>query len=212
MRLPIRVLQPISIRRESDPEDKWYPSVVLDFVEEQELIVSPPMEQGEEVEIQVGSTIEVEAFLPDGIRRFHTVVRRRDPDPMKQLRLDWPEEATRIQRRDAVRVRVGMKVEVLPGATPGKPIVGLSEDLSEGGMRLDLPGLPVGTALQLSFDLPGIGVRKAKGSLLRWGEIEVPKGEPRYWLAVQFTEVTDAVRKDITRAIFDIQREQLRRG
>jgi c-di-GMP-binding flagellar brake protein YcgR len=211
MRLPIRVLQPISLRRVVDPEDHWYPSVIMGFTDNDVLMVSPIMGPTGEVPVGAGDSLEVEVILPDGLRRFRTLVRRRDEFPVPQLVIEWPGDATRIQRRDAVRVKVEFRVEVTPGTAPGKPIVGVTEDLSEGGMRLDLPQLPVGTALELAFELPGGGgVRHCDAKLLRWGEQQAGQENTRYWLAIQFTEMSDATRRAITRAVFDIQREHLR--
>jgi c-di-GMP-binding flagellar brake protein YcgR len=36
--------------------------------------------------------------------------------------------------------------------------------------------------------------------------------ELRHWMALEFTNISEVVRREITRLVFDVQREQLRKG
>ena len=60
-----------------------------------------------------------------------------------------------IQRRDQVRVQATLGVAVWTPREPTEPILGTTIDLSGGGARLQLPGLPeTATRLTVRIDLP----------------------------------------------------------
>lgn len=216
MRIQFRPMQPISIRVNPDGE-VWYPSVVDDFAEGEWVSVGVPMSGGGEVPVRPGATIHIQLARPDGLRRFTAAVRERrgGAGSAPTLVLDWPREMEKIQRRDDVRVDAAYpaRIRVL-GVEAGKlePLSGMTSDLSAGGTQVRMPALVPNLApIELTLQLP-TGERTCGARVVRGGELTQAKGELRYWLALAFTDVEPAVRREITRLVFDLQRELLRRG
>ena len=48
--------------------------------------------------------------------------------------------------------------------------------------------------------------------MLRRGELTQALTDLRHWMALEFTNITPEVRREITRLVFDLQREQIRKG
>lgn len=211
----LQAMQPLSLEIGTEREAVWYPSLVLDFQEGREVVVGVPTERGYEVRVEPGTVVRVQTAHPDGLRMFSCTVLRREAEPSPRLRLSWPSAVERVQRRDNVRVEVMVDVRLhlhLPEEDP-RTLSGLTTDLSAGGMRILLGEvLPPGTELEIRLLVPGGDELECTGEVLRTGEN--PGGAPgrRTWAAVRFTGLSPVVERELTRFIFDIQRERLRRG
>lgn len=148
------------------------------------------------------------------LRRFTSRVLRREGDPSPSLVLAWPERVERIQRREHVRVEVRIPVEVRvheAGETP-RILPAVSANLSTGGMRLNFrESAPDGIPLGLVVRLPGFGEVECEGQVVHMGTDERATGEMKHW-TVEFTRISEPVRKQITQFLFEVQREQRRKG
>jgi PilZ domain-containing protein len=116
---------------------------------------------GEAVRVDPGESMELSWQADDGFRSVHAVMVDVAADGLWQLRVKG--EATRIQRREAVRAPLGLPVRVVFGQTE---LVGSTIDLSEGGLRcvfrphgdlgssIPFPraGQPIGLVLDLYSD------------------------------------------------------------
>lgn len=182
-----------------------------------------PMTVGDEDEIipesifDKGTAIEVEISFPDGIRRFTSVVRRLDLNYGGAMRIDWPTEGTRIQRRDFVRVEVTYRALVWfreEDDAPLQKVAGSTMDISAGGVRLNLPRpLAFDQRIEIQIEVPVLAERTLQGRVVHASEIEKRRGEEqRYWVAVEFVGVGESLRKEMTQMVFDIQREQMKRS
>lgn len=214
MKLPLQVMQPLSLQYEG----AWYPSLILDFNEGLNLVVGVPQEKRVEVFIDLDSLVTVDLFLPDGIRRFQTVVLRRNEGSPPGLVLAWPKDLERIQRREAFRVPIELKAEASfqsEGMRDRRGMIGSTLDLSAGGVRLALPEpIAEGTLLDARIAIPGAPapMQSCMARVVRWGERLEASASSRFWVACEFVQPSEAFRKEVTRFVFDIQREQLRRG
>jgi c-di-GMP-binding flagellar brake protein YcgR len=85
---------------------------------------------GEAVTMHRGETMELSWQADDGFRSVQAQVVDVGADGLLQLRVKG--EATRTQRREAVRAPLGLPVRVVYGRTE---LVGSTLDLSEGGLR-----------------------------------------------------------------------------
>src|SRR5215217_1294139 len=112
--------QIISLQVPEIDAGKWHRTRVLSVVEQRELEVSVPAENGVEMVIPPEYKVLLEAVLPDGLRRMSAYVLARREGPKAGLVLDWPQTDERIQRRDAVRVSVMFPVFVRPIDEKGK--------------------------------------------------------------------------------------------
>lgn len=212
MKLPLQVMQPLSLQHEG----AWYPSLILDFNESLNVIVGVPQEKGAEVFIARDSVVTVDLFLPDGIRRFQTVVVRRNEGSPPGLVLAWPKDLERIQRREAFRVSIELKAEATfqaEGMRDRRAMSGSTLDLSSGGVRLALPE-PIAdeTLLEANIAIPGAGMQTCVARVVRWGERMEAGAAGRFWVACEFIDPSESFRKEVTRFVFDIQRDQLRKG
>ncbi|HET8653933.1 MAG TPA: PilZ domain-containing protein [Longimicrobiaceae bacterium] len=210
------LMHPLSIRRADIGQAYWLVSLIIDFVEGKELVVGVPLDQGKEVRLEPGTRVDVEVPHPDGLRRYTAVVQSRSASAPPSLRLSWPGGMQRIQRRNAVRVPTTFHVDAgVPGETGAHPtrVRGLTNDLSSGGARISVPcEIPLRANLDIQLHLPDIGCRAVEARVVRRGETRLPQAEYPHWIAVEFTAVTESVRRDITNYVFDVQREQLRKG
>lgn len=212
----LRLMQPVSLRIGEGDGAGWYPSLVLDFEEGREILVGAPTLRGQEVRVEPGTEVDVQATHPDGLRVFAARVVRRESEPGPALRLTWPEGVRRVQRREAVRVDVAVPVEVRAARSgdPPRTLAGTTVDLSERGMRVALPeAVEPGTELEVRLHLPGGALPlECAGRALRGGEDRDAAAERRFWTAVELTSVPPTARRELTRFVFEVQREQLRRG
>ncbi|HET7275550.1 MAG TPA: PilZ domain-containing protein [Longimicrobiaceae bacterium] len=206
---------PISVSIERGGEPFAFASSVLDFVEDQSMVIAAPLGAEDAAAIHTGDEVIIDITLPNGIRRFTSVVRGLSSDKAG-LRLDWPEIAERIQRRNFVRIDCLLETEVAyPNPETGKRrrVVGNTADLSGGGMRVILEEAPrAQTLLKVKVHFPDDVVRDYKGRVVRTGRLQTPQGKPRYWVAVEFLDLSVAERNEIAKFVFEVQREQLRKG
>lgn len=162
-----------------------------------------------------GAPIRVEVSLTDGIRHFNSVVRRLEFTYGGCIRIEWPTEGTRIQRRDFVRVDVTYRtvVRFFDENELLQEREGTTLDFSSGGMRLRmLQSLPAELELDIEVAVPALEGNILKGRVVRSGEIERKRTNlPQFhWVAIEFVGIDAALRKDLTQLVFDIQRDQLR--
>lgn len=213
---PFRAMQPITLCIERGGEQERFPSLVLDYTEEKELIVGVPVKRGVELHMHTGEPIGVELVEANGIWLHETVILRRTSANPPSLVLEWPHESKRTQRRNDVRVEVLRRAKLrMIGSrgSLGDALEGTTVDVSAGGVRLSLPeSVPPQTEVEVELDLPEVGTVRADGQVVRWGEIVRPGSASRFWVAVEFTRVDAAVRRELTKFVFNVQREQIRKG
>jgi hypothetical protein len=207
--------QIISLQVPEIAPGKWHRTKVLSVVENEELEVAVPAENGVDLVIPPEYKVLIEAVLPDGLRRMSAYVLARRDGKRAGLVLDWPQMDERIQRRDNVRVSVMFPVFVRPVVNDkvGTRINATAVDLSAGGVRIVLPEpLWEGAQVELAMQIPKMGERSCAGLVIRATENPSAGESALYAAGVQFTEISEIVRRDITRFVFDTQREHFRKG
>lgn len=216
MALRLQVMQHASIRLPEAEDDAWHRSQIIDFTPGKEILLAVPRTEDEEIEVPMRTEIEVKVFLPDGLRQFSAVVRGRDSLHGGVLRIEWPDESVRIQRREYVRVQMALPVDVtfrLEDMDKDETVKALTTDLSAGGVRLNLPrNIPAGTTVDLHIvptDHPPYQIR---GRIVHAGQHENGPDKYPHWAAVEFLNVSTALRNDLTQFVFAVQREQMRRS
>jgi hypothetical protein len=212
MASPFVLNQVVSLQVPELDASTWHRTKVLSFVEERELEVSLPVENGVGLQIPPEYRVLLETVLPDGLRRMSAYVL----GLRAGLVLDWPQMDERIQRRDTVRVSVMFPVYVRPVDERGKVgtrINATAVDLSAGGIRMVLPEpLWEGALVELALQIPQLGERLAAGRVIRAAESAGAGHSPVYSAGLKFTEISELVRRDITRYVFNTQREHFRKG
>ena len=211
----LKYMMPIQLQVSEGAE--WLPSLVVDFREGEELVVGVPTIRGVEVPVEQGNSLTIQTAHPDGIRRFRSEVLRRRDLPAPCLYLSWPdaEQVERIQRRQHVRVQtlVPATLHRKGSAEPGRSVEGSTTSLSAGGARLSLPvALVANSYVDVELHLPEQGTLFCGARVIASGEA---KNHPRargFWAALQFIGIQHEARRELTRFVFDVQREQLRKG
>ena len=208
-------MQALSLRIAGDGAEEWYASLVLDFVEGEELLIGVPMSRGREVAIRSGTPVILELALPGGLRRMTTRVRGRSLGGPPSISLDWPEDQERVQRRNDVRVDAMFPVEVrriLPAGVRAEPLRGLVADISAGGAQILLSSpLQVGETVELTMRLPGVGERQCSARVIREGLGIIRTASHPRWAGVMFTDLGPSLRREVTKLAFDIERERRRK-
>jgi c-di-GMP-binding flagellar brake protein YcgR len=214
-------MQPVLIEVPTGDNAGTYPSLILDFAEGETIVAGVPLERGREVRLEPGAAVNVQIARPDGVHVLRSTVIRRDSRG-PSLHLRWPELSERVQRRNHVRVEVVVRtivsVRVPQPAGEDSPstdrvITAVTADLSAGGARLDLhEPLEPDAQIRLSLELPDAGAQSSEARVVRGGEHPAIAQGRRFWAAIEFVGMMESVRKEITRFVFDVQRDKLRKG
>ncbi len=216
MRINFYPMQAITVQPPWEGEEIWYPSLVLDYAEGKWLSIGAPLSRRQEVLIPPGTRVRLQLALPDGLRRFSAVVKERHPSSPPSLVLSWPEDFQRIQRRDNVRVDATLRIQVCrirDDDSRGPPLFGVTSDISAGGTRIRMAEpIEVLTNIELLMTFPDEVEHRCDARVLRRGELTQAVTDLRHWMALEFTNITPEVRREITRLVFDLQREQIRKG
>lgn len=213
---PFRASQVIFVQLPESEEDQRYASRIVHVAEGRELWIGALNQDGEAVEVEPGTPVVLEVLLPDGIRRFPSVMQRKIHGSPPNLVVGWPRDIERIQRRNDVRVEVSVPVQLEPIGrieNVARRIDTTTIDLSAGGLRVVVSdALPEDIQIKLRLSIPGREPVLAHGNVLRCQEIDEPTTTRRFWAAIRFTLIDEFDRREITRYVFDIQRELLRRA
>lgn len=173
---------------------------------------------GMELIFSTGTRLDVEISFSDGIRRFASMVKRLDMSYGGSLRIAWPTEGTRIQRRDFVRVDSSIPMVVRYEDAETGTLVKVNAptiDLSAGGARLQMASpIPDDTRIEMELQSTSLKGQTLQGRVVRSALIESNRRDKRkdFWVAVQFLGVDEGLRNRLTQLVFDIQREQMRRS
>ena len=210
-----RPMQPITLGVPvTEERTAFYPSLILDFTSGSSLLVGVPLDQGAEVRLRPNADVTMDVSLASGIVRYRTRVRGRTDNP-PAVQLDWPTGSERIQRREHFRVTIQVPVQgTAVIGTERRSVRGATMDMSAGGMRVRLgEALPAGTRVELQVALPSTAAAlSCRGRVVRSGDVEAATGAERYWNGVEFMDMPESARKEITRFVFEVQREQMRKG
>lgn len=212
-------MQPILLEVPEGENCGTYPSLVLDFVEGESLLVGVPLERGREVRIGPETVVNVQIPRPDGVYVMPSLVVARDTQG-PALMLRWPAREDRVQRRNHVRVGVMIPVEVWVRTAEGgragqeeRRISGASVNLSAGGLLLAVAEpLDPEAQVRLRLLMPDGIDTSVEARVLRTGEKEDAHLAHRFWAALEFVGVLESARKEITQFVFDVQRDQIRKG
>lgn len=211
--------QVIFIQFTSSDENQRYPSRIVKVTEGEDLWIGAPTHRGHEgaeIIVDPGTTLILEVLRSDGIRRFPTIARKRIPGDPSILVVDWPQDIERIQRRNDVRVEAAIPVDLeLLGRVSAlsRRIEAQTIDVSAGGIRvLTTERIPSEVQIRVRIKLPDQSPVVAFGQVLRVHGVDELTEDKRFWAAIRFTAIDERDRQEIARAVFNIQRERLRKG
>lgn len=194
---------------------KYYSSKVVS-VASAEVVMLAPMERGVLVPLRNGELITISYNDDNAIYSFDTHVLNRQGGVEQTITLESPTEVRRVQRRNFVRIDVGLPLvyhfvdESIGEYSEG--FEGRTADISGGGLRFETEqAIEENIMLDMIIDL-GCGERiSAFGQVVR--AFQVNKGSGiKYSIGVQFTMIDERDRDKIIKFIFQKQRELRQRG
>ncbi|GAW92937.1 flagellar brake protein, partial [Calderihabitans maritimus] len=144
----LAVNQKVEICR--DNEEEIYKSLIQEVGEGYFAIQIPSGPQGW-LTLHVGERVNVNVFSPSAQYCFTTeVIGRKKEKNIPMYLLKIPEEFTRIQRRDYVRIKLTLEVFFEPVNTEELDNLDMKAELSRRGVTLDISG----GGMQLVTDEP----------------------------------------------------------
>ncbi|NYJ05506.1 PilZ domain-containing protein [Petropleomorpha daqingensis] len=179
-------------------------STRVEFVGDGVISVRPSVgEYVEQVVASAGDKVEVFWKSGDETRAVPAEVLTADAGAVPRWRLQITGPSEISQRRQAVRGRVSVPLEIGYGSTE---LIGETVDLSENGMRAAADGLGIppepGSALDLLVQLED-GPLKVKGEVVRFAA----RGS-RWLLSIRFRDVQEKDGDRIRRRVFQALREE----
>lgn len=216
MELPLDFLMPVWLRPADQEAAPWANSLVLDFEKGVSVLIGVPMLQGHELELEPGSLVALRSAHADGMRVFEAMIRAHVAEPTPGLALSWPNHVERIQRRESARVTVdadAVAVYAPEGSSTVRNHAVTLADVSVTGVRLHLSEpVAAGSEVRLTLDLPGCDPGECVGHVVRAGERITGETERPFWAGIEFVDPSERLQRDLTRFIFDVQRQQRRAG
>lgn len=183
----------------------------LDEVGEKILSVFVPIAQGELVPLHEGTRVKVIFWDEVAAYTIETVIIQRIAVPVPLFVLEFPDNISRVQRRNFVRVPAYYPVTFRYVNRQGlsDSIKGTMLDLSGGGMRFQTKEkVDKGAILIANLDLPS-GLMQVSARVCRIFKIE---DSENYSISVDFYQITERERDRIIRCVFDLQRNMRKKG
>lgn len=190
--------------------DGYYKSNI-ENVDDNDIYISIPIKDGQYIPLRRGEQVEVIYYYNNDIYKFYTVVRDRKVDQIPLILLAHPKEVFKIQRRKFVRVPIVCNIEYskLENQSNAKLLKAMMIDLSGGGMRIKLnEEISLGNKIVAYIPV-------SKEQLILKGEvvrIEKDEDRKRNLCGVNFLELDERNREKLIRFIFQIMREQMKKG
>lgn len=190
--------------------EEEYKSVIQD-VNNESFFISMPMEKGEYIEFDNGSTLVMYNYTKDGnyLYKFTCKVKGRAKSGLTELyELSLPEKVERIQRREFVRIHVVVPIEYkIEKNEDNKFLKGILVDISGGGLRFATDNkINVGEVIELKLrDINTEDEILIKGQCVRLNK----ESNGKYICAVSYYEMSNKIREKIIESIFTLMRKQM---
>lgn len=200
--------------------DSYYKSTIED-ADANLIAISIPIKDGQYLTLNKGEKIEVIYFYLNDIYKFQTVVVNRKVDRIPLLQIAYPKEVFKIQRRKFVRVpiicsinyeRINEENDTSKGrfGKEGKPTFKATMvDLSGGGAKIRLKeGIKPGDLMIMHIPMDKETVT-LKGEVIR---VEKGYDNRLNTCGINFSDLDDRTREKLIRFVFQIMREQMKKG
>lgn len=191
-------------------DDGYYKSNI-ENVDDKFIYISIPIKEGQYIPLRKFEQVEVIYYQGNDIYKFYTTVVDRKVDVIPIIVLAFPKEVFKVQRRKFVRVPIVCTVEYSKLENKPQNIVkAIMVDLSGGGMRIKLSNdqLSIGNLIKAYIPVGEDNV-EVKGEVVR-----VEKDDPNKMniCGINFLDLDDRNREKIIRFIFQIMRDQMKKG
>ena len=191
-------------------------SMVQDFTDTGELVVSLPVYGGKPILLQRQAIIKVFFYKEEGCYSFDgQVIERFKRENAELVSISQTSSIRRIQRREFYRLKIVLPVKFIvldDESEEEAPIIeGCCTDISGSGLRLNTDHkLDIGDMIECNFQLDNENDIKIIGKVVRFGIAD--KLTYKYDLGISFPKIFEGVRDTIIKFIFEKQRELRKKG
>jgi c-di-GMP-binding flagellar brake protein YcgR len=192
----------------------------VDDIRDNQIYIAWPTDGGMQAPVRKGDTLAMSFTREDAIYDANVRVDATQAEPQPLLVIRVVGQVKRTQRRENVRVRVNVPMELM-GAMQvegrSAPVVIHIKanvlDFSGGGFSLQhKEEIPLGTLLESRFSLPGINEPfKLAVKVVRCGAEPDIHGGHNYRLGVMFLDMHESIRSRMIRFVFGAQNTVIRR-
>jgi len=211
---PLKVNQPVEIELPGNSKFSYRSRVEEIF--RSKLTLAAPLKKGQIVSLSVGTTVEVSYTDQMAIYTFESQVISQNTNTPPTVTLGEPYNLRRTQRRNFVRLDVGLSIvftQIDDDSKPmGETFSGTTVDLSGGGaMFVCNTLLKHGVILDIAIYFSKNDSVKALGRVVRFTE-KPSHTKQKYSVGLEFTVIEESERDKIIRFIFNRQRELRKKG
>lgn len=201
--------QKIDIMRD-DNENIWYPSQILDIVNDKEFIISGPIKKNNLIFIHNDGEIKISYTVEDkGIYVFNAKVKSKDYSEVYVLRVERTSKIDKIQLREFFRLWSDIEVTKKHLIKNKNETIEYTEktaakDISGGGVKLYCNFKhSIGDEIMFNAKVHDV-IIEGTGIVKRVNEIDT--FNYKYSIGIKFTEIEEEIRELIIRYIFEQQR------
>ena len=202
---------PVELFILGSPNEEKYRTHVEE-VGEKILVVNAPYVKGEIVPLREGTRLKLTYWDELSAYTFETVIMQRIAVPYPTFVLALPTSVTKIQRRNFVRITVNFPFSFRVVLQNGLSdfFEGIITDLSGGGIQFKTKKvMEKGYLLTADINLPN-SVLEMPLRVVRSESVEKQPGW--YVVSSEFFDISERIRDDVIRCVFEIQREMRKKG
>jgi c-di-GMP-binding flagellar brake protein YcgR len=182
------------------------------------ICIAWPTENGLRVSVRAGEEVFLSFTREDAAYGLRAKVEKTVAEPVPVVVVEPIGSVTRTQRREFVRVRTSIPVEMIgvPDPSQESTVVLLIKtrtlDLSGGGFAVYYKdAVPSGTIFETKFSLPGIPEEfHLQAKLVRCERREDAQRNQIHRLGLMFLDMPESTRSRIVRFVFGVQKSAVR--
>jgi c-di-GMP-binding flagellar brake protein YcgR len=182
------------------------------------ICIAWPTENGLRVSVRAGEEVFLSFTREDAAYGLRAKVEKTVSEPVPVVVVEPIGSVTRTQRREFVRVRTSIPVEMIgvPDPSQETTVVLLIKtrtlDLSGGGFAVSYKdAVPAGTIFETRFSLPGTPDEfHPRAKLVRCERREDAQGNRIRRLGLMFLDMPESTRSRIVRFVFGVQKSAVR--
>lgn len=208
---PIAMNELLEVKIEGEKDSTNYFSRVED-ISESKLVISWPTHRGVRLLVHVNQILELSLFREGIPYAFSGLVEKTVSEPLPQVVLTLNSSLIRVQRRQNVRVKCLVAVEIAgtiaagTGNSEGNPqklsIKAATFDLGAGGMSIrHSTRIPEGIPLEAKLELPDNGPLIKIPCQVVYTE-RIPSGKEMYHMGIRFLALNESERSRIVRHVY----------
>jgi len=182
------------------------------------ICIAWPTENGLRVSVRAGEEVFLSFTREDASYGLRAKVEKTTAEPVPIVVVEPLGSITRTQRREFVRVRTSVPVELIGVPDPSQEttvvllIKTRTQDLSGGGFAVyHKDAVPTGTIFETRFSLPGTPEEfHLQSKLVRCDRREDAQRNRIYRLGLMFLDMPEGTRSRIVRFVFGVQKSAVR--